>query len=367
MHISYSRFRRRTWVGKEFSSPGTVISSGASAESRNLLLALGFRFLPEEKQIPHFVRNDIPARLNSFWVGTRICNLQSAICNPLSRIILSAAILILFASIASAYPLTITDGRGGKVTIPREPKRIVSLTPNCTEILFALGLGDRVAGVTSMCDYPPAAKKKPKIGDYRTSIEKVVALKPDLIVAHANLNRQAISTLEKLGKTIIAFDPKTLAELRRDIVTIGRAANRLSEAEAVAGRISSALADVRKTTAKARSRPKVMVVIQAQPLWVAGPRTFVDEMIRAAHAKNIAWDARAGFNQFSTEVAVSRDPDVIIVRKGGAKEIIAGPLWKRTSAVRNHRVHEMDMDLLVRPGPRLAQGIKDLARVVQNP
>ena len=107
-----------------------------------------------------------------------------------------------------------------------------------------------------------------------------------------------------------------------------------------------------------------MVVIQAQPLWVAGPRTFVDEMIRAAHAKNIAWDARAGFGQFSTEVAVSRDPDVIVVRKGGAKEILDSPLWKRTSAVRNRGVHEMDMDLLVRPGPRLAQGIRDLARIV---
>ena len=215
-----------------------------------------------------------------------------------------------------------------------------------------------------MCDYPPAAKRKPKIGDYRASIEKVVALKPDLVVAHVNLNRQAIPALEKFGETVIAFDPKTLAGVCRDIRIIGSATNEESKAEVVAGRIGSALVEVRKAATKAHVRPTVMVVIQTQPLWIAGPRTFVDEMIRTASAKNIAWDAKAGFNQFSIEVTVARNPDIVITRKDGTREILESPLWKETSAVRNHRVYEFDMDLLVRPGPRLALGIKELAHVV---
>lgn len=275
--------------------------------------------------------------------------------------------LLIGASTPSlGFPRTVMDGRGKQVRIAREPRRIVSLAPSNTEILFALGLGGRVVGVTTMCDYPPEAKNKPKIGDYRTSIEKVVSLKPDLIVAHANLNRAAVVHLEKLGKTVIAFDPKTLAQVCRDMQVIGCATGREDKAKELARRITSALSTVRRGTAKARTKPKVMVVIQAQPLWVAGPATFVDEMIRAAQAANVARDARAGFSQFSTEVAVSRDPDVIIVRKGGANEILRSPLWKKTSAVRKNRLFEFDMDLLVRPGPRLAEGIRSLAKVV-NP
>lgn len=314
-------------------------------------------------------RTDLQVR--GMWVRDvdipdhRASRVRSAECGVPDWAAAFALLLLACCACGARHPITVTDGRGKKVSIAHEPKRIVSLTPNNTEILFALGLGERVVGVTTMCDYPPAARKKPKVGDYRTSIEKVVALKPDLVLAHAHLNKQAIPALEKLGQTVIAFDPKTLADLCRDIRTIGLANGRRVQAEAISGRIGAALADVRKAAAKSRTRPKVMVVIQAQPLWVAGPRTFVDEMIRAANARNIARDAKAGFSQFSTEVAVSRDPDVIIVRNGGAKGILDSPIWKRTSAVRDGRLHEFDMNLLVRPGPRLAQGIRNLARALR--
>jgi len=271
-------------------------------------------------------------------------------------------LLALPLAVHAGYPIRVKDARGKLVTIRARPKRIVSIAPNCTEILYAIGAGDRVVGVTRFCDYPPEAKKKPKIGDMNTSAEAVVALKPDLVLAHALANDSAIARLEKLGLTVFAVDPRTLAQVARDIRTIGRITARPATAERIASGMERKLAEIRRRCAKRPVR-KVLVVIQSSPLWAAGPGTFVDEMIRAAHARNVAFDARAGFVTFSKELAISRNPDLIVVGvKSDADYFLKSREWRRTNAVRNGRVFVINSDLMVRAGPRLVDGLEELAK-----
>ncbi len=264
---------------------------------------------------------------------------------------------------ATTYPLKVIDFRGKSITIKHEPKRIVSISPATTEIAYALGLESRIVGVTKYCNYPAQAKMKPKVGDRTTSVETIISLKPDLILAHGFLNDSAIRSLESHGFTVLATDPKTLAQAQADILLIGRATNREAQSRKSVGRISSALALVKKRLSNVHTRPKVLVAVEADPLWAAGPKTFVDEIIRAVGATNVAGDAKPGFNQFSAEAVIVRNPDVIIGTAKGDKKVFTRGFWKDTTAAKSGRVYEADSDLFVRPGPRLADGILLFARL----
>jgi iron complex transport system substrate-binding protein len=205
----------------------------------------------------------------------------------------------------AAYPMRVKDARGKEVLIKAKPVRIVSIAPSNTEILYALGLGDRVVGVTRYCDYPAAAKSKPKIGDMTANAEAVVGLKPDLVLAHGFVNSSAVGRLEKLGLTVFAIDPKTLEEVARDIRTVGKITARPKTADAVARSIEAAIKEVKQARAKKPSR-KVLVVIQSDPLWAAGPKTFIDEMLSITNERSVSYDARPGFVPFSRELAITR-------------------------------------------------------------
>ncbi|MCE5200631.1 MAG: ABC transporter substrate-binding protein [Armatimonadota bacterium] len=280
-----------------------------------------------------------------------------------------AVLVCLFALPLAAhagYPMKLRDARGKLVTISAKPARIVSLTPSNTEILFALGLGNHVVGVTKYCDYPPAAKKKHKIGDMTANTEAILAVKPDLVIAHAFINDTVIKQLEKLGVTVFAIDPKTINGVARDIRTIGRITSHPKTANKLAGQLESSFKEVKASRAKKHSK-KVLVVIQADPLWAAGPKTFVDEMLRTAHAENVAKDARPGFVTFSKELAITRNPDIIIVgSKTDANFFLNSVGWKDTNAARHKHVYVLDNDLIVRPAPRLAEGLHKLAGLLDR-
>lgn len=278
------------------------------------------------------------------------------------RTLAIACFLLCFVSVAqAAFPVRVRDARGEVVTVRRKPMRIVSLAPSNTEILYALGLESRIVGVTRFCDYPPIARKKPKVGDARINPEAVVALKPDLVVAHAVLNSSVIPQLEKLGLTVFAINPCTIAEVAQDIRTLGKITARPKTAEKVASALELKVKRIAGICAKRPVR-RVLVVIQSNPLWVAGPKTFVDEMIRIVHAKNVAFDARPGFVTFSKELAISRNPDVIITGvKSDLEYFLRSKEWRSTNAVKHRRVYLVDSDVLVRAGPRLADGLEVLA------
>lgn len=278
--------------------------------------------------------------------------------------ILLAMFLLPCIAGATKYPVTVKDCRGKAVKIAREPKRIVSIAPSNTEILFALGLDKQIIGVTKFCNYPAAAKKKTQVGDLTTSVEKVVSLKPDLVLAHGFLNDEAIRAIEKHKIVVAGFDPKTLDEAMRDIKTIGLITNREKQAAKIVTKMKSTISLIKKKSAGIKAKPKVLVAVQGDPLWAAGTKTFIDEMIRLSGGTNLASDAKPGFNQFSAEAAVWRKPDVIIYTTAGDRGVFSKGLWAGTSAAKKKRVHAVDPDLLVRPGPRLTDGLKAIARLI---
>jgi iron complex transport system substrate-binding protein len=246
------------------------------------------------------------------------------------------------------------------------PKRIVSLTPSNTEILFALGLGDKVVGDTSYCDYPPEARKKPHIGDMKVSIEKVVALKPDIVLAHTVLNDDVIHRFGDLNIPVLATDPKTFAEVISEIKRIGAATGARPAAERLAKSMSRSIEDAKESAATV-AHPKVLVIIQTSPLWAAGPKTFVDEMISFSDSENVARDGKPGFSTFSMETAIARNPDVIVVTRPEDKAYLErNSLWTRTSAVKRGRVLVIDPDLMFRPGPRLTEGLWAMVDAVKG-
>lgn len=265
---------------------------------------------------------------------------------------------------AAKYPLTVKDSRGKTVVIPREPKRIVSLAPSNTEILFSLGLHDRVVGVTRFCNYPAEAKKKVVVGDANISIEKVISLKPDLVIGHGTLNDNIVRELESRRLRIITLDPKTIDQVIKDIILVGRITNRELQASKIVGRITSTRTLITRKLRDIRNKPKVLVAVQANPLWVAGPGTFVDEMITIAGGINIASHGKPGFNPFPPETAVAKNPDIIVVMTKGDREVFSKGIWKRAAAVRHAKVYEVNPDLLVRPGPRLTDGMLMIARLL---
>jgi len=263
---------------------------------------------------------------------------------------------------AGVYPVSIVDDTGATVEIPREPARIVSLAPSNTEILFALGLGDRVVGVTSACDYPETAKDIDKIGDYNINIEAVVAKRPDLVVAVADLQMPVIQKLRELKLRVVAVNPRTLDEVFSAIQVIGDACGTGAVACRAVDDLKARVAAVESKAAAIPddSRPRVFVEIWNDPLMTAGAGTFVDDLVRRAGGRNIVGNIE-GWPQISSETVISAHTDVIILTCFNRAEVMARHEWRKVPAIAQGRVFEIHPDLMVRPGPRLADGLEALA------
>lgn len=248
----------------------------------------------------------------------------------------------------------------------REVKRIISLAPSSTEILYAIGAGDRLVGRDQYSDWPPEALEVPTVGsDLTPSVERIVALKPDAVFVAASANtRELPMELERLGIRVVKSQVDTLDDIYRDITAIGDAVGRSDAAHTLVEQMRARIAAAHARVA-ALPPVKTLVVVWAEPLTVVGGKSFVDEEIRAAGGANVAADAAAAYPQYSVERMLARAPEVIVVgsHKGGPT---AAPLLRYTSlpAVQHQRVHAVDGDLMFRPGPRLVEGVETLARLV---
>lgn len=246
-----------------------------------------------------------------------------------------------------------------------EVRRIVSLAPSTTEILYALGVGDRLVGVDQYSDWPPAAKEVPRVGsDLSPSVERILGLRPDVVFIATSANsRELPAELERLGVRVVISHVETLDDLWRDI---GVTADAVSRHDAGAALVATLRARVAATHARVAALPpvKAMVVVWADPLTVAGGHSFVDDAIRAAGGENIAGDSPQPYPQYSVERMVARAPEVIVVGSHKAGTTLT-PLTAHASvpAVKDGRLHTVDGDLLFRPGPRIADGIELLARL----
>jgi iron complex transport system substrate-binding protein len=241
-------------------------------------------------------------------------------------------------------------------------QRIVSLAPSITEILFALGLGERVVGVTALCDYPPEARTRPKVGDANISPERVVALKPDLVVAHELLNSRVIPTLRRLKLRVLSANPKDFDKLFAFILQIGEAAGVPERAAKLVRQMKQRMAKVEQQVARRRARPRVLFLISVEPLWASGRDTFADDLIRRAGGINALGAQMQGFHPISLETALASRPEVIILAGPKRAAILNDPRWRNTPAVQRRSVYEVNPDIYLRESPRLIDALEQLAQ-----
>lgn len=273
-----------------------------------------------------------------------------------------ALALPLWARPTSGAPLRAVDGRGIPITLKSAPKRIVSLIPSTTEIVYALGLGPNVVGVTTYCDYPPRARSVAKIGDYNTSIEKVLALHPDLVVASSSGNRTAVARLEQLKVPVFAMDPVTIEQVYQGARSLGDLTGRRKEADAMVAGMQKKMADVARRVA-GRPRERTLLVLGMNPLWVVGGRNFMNTLVECAGGENVAKPGHQGFCQIALESVVAARPSVILSAGDRPEAFKTLGAWRTIPAVRANRVYATGYDT-VRPGPRLADAAERLARML---
>jgi iron complex transport system substrate-binding protein len=279
----------------------------------------------------------------------------------MKRLIISFILLVCIGS----------DGGAGEKT--SSPQRIISLAPNTTEILFALGLGDRIAGVTTFCDYPREAKEKPKIGGMSNpSLEAVVRLKPDLVVATTDGNpKDFVERLRALNIKTFVFTARRLRELPQGIRELGAAVGAQKEAVQLAAGIERAI-ETFGTGAKGQgsgSSKKVLFIVWPEPLIVAGPRTAMDDAIALLGYENIAHGATTSYPKYSIEEVLRQAPDVLFIGKATGMDMraVSQGFLKRLSlvpAVRNDKICYVS-DNLYRLSPRVVRGIEELAECLK--
>jgi len=263
------------------------------------------------------------------------------------------------------------DDSGREITLDTIPQRIISHVPPITEILFALGLGDRVVGVSDFCDYPEAAQTKASIGDYyNPSIEKIVALEPDLVLTDGHSD--SIDGLEGLGIPRVVIDPQDFDGIFRDIELLGQITGVAEIARQVIDDMEQAISGVVDQVA-GKDRPRVLYIIDATDLslpWTAGPGSFIDYLINMAGGDNVAAAAESAWVQLSIEEVVNVDPEIIIVPTAHGTafttlEVLQEhPGWRETTAIRQGAVYTIDGDLVDGYGPRIVEGLAVIAGII---
>ena len=270
--------------------------------------------------------------------------------------------------LSDKYLLVVTDDLGRNVTITNKPERIISTSPSNTEILFALGLGDKVVGVTDYCNYPPEALEKGKIGGFSTvNIETIISLQPDLVLASDKTGEENIRKLENFGVPVIVLHPTNIEGALRNIELVGEITGVKESASKLVMDLKERIGAIRHL----KEKPKVLYVVWHDPLMSAGKETFADDLIKRAGGINIA--DFTGYKVISLEVVVSENPDVIIVGLGhgdaGNKTleyVMNGERLEGTNAIKNGRVYGINTDLTGRAGPRIVYALEKFAEWIQK-
>lgn len=260
----------------------------------------------------------------------------------------------------------VVDAEGNKIQLKQKPKKIVSLIPSNTEILFALGLGKEVKGVTAYDDYPKAAQKITKVVSTEVDTEKIIAMKPDLVLGHEsslNFQKDAYKQLEEAKIPLfVVKDAQTLQSAEKTIEQIGQLTGTTDKAKAVVQRMEKQKASLQTKAAKQKKQPTVWIEI-SNDLYTAGDNTFMNEMLDLAGGKNIV--TKKGYPKYNEEQVIKADPDVIITTYPNAKhEIAKRKAWKNIRAVKDGRIYSLDADELSRPGPRLIDGAEEIYQAI---
>ncbi len=267
--------------------------------------------------------------------------------------------------------VTVTDQMGREVTIEGIPQRIISLSPSNTEVAFALGLGERIVGVTEYCNYPPEALEKDIVGGFSTpSIEKIVELEPNLILA-STIHEEEVPRLEELGIPVLVVEASSLNELYTSMSLVAEITGVISAGEELIASMQQRIQAVQDVVSVIDDEDKIRVYyeVYSEPLMSAGSGAFITDVITLAGGINIFGDVDENYPQISAEVVAERQPEIILFPDyhGTADLVLEGmadrPGWESVPAVQEFRVHAMSDDTFARPGPRAVEAIEDAARI----
>ena len=287
-----------------------------------------------------------------------------------------AGYLVCVALLISLFCASLTFGAGVKDALGREvflvspPQRLIPLAPNLTEILYALGLGDRVVGVTNHCNYPPEVSLKPRVGSYISlNIERIISLSPELVIGTVDGNEHyVLDLLEQARIKVFFVNPRTVNQVMEAILMIGQVCGAGEKARALSGRLSQRVDRVLGLVGS-RKRPLVFLQIHIQPIMTVNRNTVHHDVIRLAGGINMTSDEPITYPRISLEEVIRRKPDVIVIssmERGGRFEKARQEWfeWKSIPAVQDKRVHLVDSDLIDRPSPRLIEGLEIMAKLI---
>ena len=290
-------------------------------------------------------------------------------------LILVVEVIVLCIAVGVAPAAVVPDMLGRHVTIPDRPLCVVSLAPSITETIYALERGDWLVGVTDVCDYPPSAQKLPKVGGIAApNLEQIVRLRPDLVFATAEANaRDLLDQLERLGLATFALQPDSYGGVVDSILAMGRALAADQVARRVVEEIERHVRRVQDLVA-GRSQPRVLYLIWTDPLIAAGAGTYLDDLLGLAGGRNIVWERTGSYPRLNWEQVVTRVPDVILLADhredsdrpatGTGRVPPEWHTWQAVPAFRTGRVLAVPSNTILRPGPRLGDGLTRLARAI---
>ncbi len=270
---------------------------------------------------------------------------------------------------ANVAPRTFIDDLGRKLYLAQPPKRIVSLAPSITEMLFALGLDQEIVGVTEFCNYPPAALDKPKVGYAQPNLESIVALEPELIVAPKSFLRvDLLNRLEQLKIPTMLLDAQTVEDILRHIQLLGRMVGRVPESLKVTETIRKQMT-VLTARLEGRPRPTLLFVINTDPLITVGPGSYIHQLIELAGARNAAESAGTPYPRLSIEEVLRQNPEFLLFPTGQFEGIPQAEQdqwrrWTSLEAVKRNQFMHINSDILNRPGPRVLEALEALITIL---
>lgn len=281
-------------------------------------------------------------------------------------LIVACCLLISIKSVASFN--YVKDVTGVKLDLTKKYKRVVSLAPSITEIIFALGQGKKLVGVTNYCNYPAATKKNTKIGGFiNPNIEKIVSLKPDLVIGTSDGNsKKAILKLRKLRIPCFILRPQSVGEISLSIIDIGKVLGILKQSQKLANKINIEIEKIKKSLRKIK-KPKVFLVVGLSPLITVGAGTYEDDLLTLAGGKNIAGKSKIKYPKYNIEEIIVQKPDIIVLTEMTKKnhtfyrKFVAD--MKKLAKFPKEKIFYVDGDLLHRPGPRIVEGLTKLANI----
>lgn len=287
------------------------------------------------------------------------------------RMLIATLASALFVGLVAAaqHLRQVYDETGRRIILPQKIERIVSLAPSVTELVYALGLEARLVGVTDYCDHPPAARSKPSVGQVISpSLEKIAALKPDLILATTSGNRrETVTAIERLGIPLYGLNARSVENVLLSIRTLADLLGVPQAGADLQTRLQDRLQAV-SMRLQGRARPRVLFVIWWEPLMSAGRQTFVHDVLALAGADSVSASRSEDWPRLSREEVLREDPDYLILARSPVVErrienLRTDPVWGRLRALRENKTVVLD-EAVLRPGPRIADAVEQLARAL---